>query len=713
MEKNFYPQSPDTIPSNLLELPSTYKSRVIAVLVSIILFVALYLVLVALAAYSVYLAAMMPMMSNFWGILFKFGMIGITIMFFFFTLKFLFKKSNPQSATNVELKEKDHPQLFQFIRNLCDETGAPFPKKIIVNEQINAAVFYNDTILSMFLPVKKNLLIGLGLVNSLNLTEFKAVLAHEFGHFSQRSMKLGSYVYMANRIIHDMVYSRDKWDETLDNWGRSDFRIAIFAWILKAVVWIIRKIMELIYKGINLLHASLSRQMEFNADLVAVSVTGSAQIINALSKLGRSSQAMNMAMSQLSDAADHQLFTRNIFYHQALAEDHLKTNVKGFEDRQPIREVDGNPYLFRADELDVPDMYASHPSNYDRENNAKKVFVDGTNDTRSSWILFDNPEALKELVTQKLYSITSWNPSPNQLKPADEVNNFIQAEMQETSFDPKYHGAYDDRYIHIGEVSDAKKTAKKRYPDLASIEKAYAKLYNKKLKKAMEQRINYYKEQEYLSRAFHAKKSFEFRGTTHKKKEALDLYNKVGDELAEQYQNWFKDFDERVIHVHMAMLFFQKMPVRKEYFKRCHFHRSVQKYNQTLQEIHAKFQEIMGELMQKDELSEYEVDAAERDITELCQGPLATIVQESSNLPMPRFENMDDYGDLGAFLYQGQIIRGGSNLLNETWINKFSEQLSTVQSRCKRVYFKSLGKLISLQEDIREEFVKNTESQEE
>jgi Zn-dependent protease with chaperone function len=37
----------------------------------------------------------------------------------------------------------------------------------------------------MFLPIKKNLQIGLGLVNSLNVSEFKAVMAHEFGHFTQ------------------------------------------------------------------------------------------------------------------------------------------------------------------------------------------------------------------------------------------------------------------------------------------------------------------------------------------------------------------------------------------------------------------------------------------------------------------------------------------------------------------------------------------------
>jgi hypothetical protein len=40
----------------------------------------------------------------------------------------------------------------------------------------------------MFLPVRKKLEIGVGPVNSINASELKAVIAHEFVHFSKRSM---------------------------------------------------------------------------------------------------------------------------------------------------------------------------------------------------------------------------------------------------------------------------------------------------------------------------------------------------------------------------------------------------------------------------------------------------------------------------------------------------------------------------------------------
>ncbi len=40
----------------------------------------------------------------------------------------------------------------------------------------------------MFFPTK-DLVVGIGLINAFNISEFKAVVAHEFGHFSQQKHK--------------------------------------------------------------------------------------------------------------------------------------------------------------------------------------------------------------------------------------------------------------------------------------------------------------------------------------------------------------------------------------------------------------------------------------------------------------------------------------------------------------------------------------------
>ena len=188
---------------------------------------------------------------------------------FLFLLKGLFKGRHVDTARYLPVSEPDHPALFAFLRQLCGDTGAPFPRQVFVDAEVNAAVFYDSSLLSLVLPVRKNLLIGLGLVNVLDLSEFKAVLAHEFGHFSQSSMKVGSYVYTANRVIADMVYGRDAWDNLLRDW-QNGFPPGHLRLGPRGVVWVLRKGLAGIFRVLNFANLALSRQMEFNADLVAV-----------------------------------------------------------------------------------------------------------------------------------------------------------------------------------------------------------------------------------------------------------------------------------------------------------------------------------------------------------------------------------------------------------------------------------------------------------
>ena len=111
------------------------------------------------------------------------------------------------------------------------------PHRVFVSPEVNAADFYQRSLLNLFFPARKNLLIGLGLVNVVNLSEFKAVLAHEFGHFSQSSMKVGTYVYSTNRIIADMVCARDFFDDWLASLCRQEGGLAVAGWILAGSVW--------------------------------------------------------------------------------------------------------------------------------------------------------------------------------------------------------------------------------------------------------------------------------------------------------------------------------------------------------------------------------------------------------------------------------------------------------------------------------------------
>src|SRR5690348_2582185 len=140
-------------------------------------------------------------------------------MVLYFLFKFLFKSSTVNRSAMKEITEKEHPMLFDFLERVARETQTRFPKKAYVSPHVNAFVFYNSNSWSMFLRVRQNLNIGLGLVNCVRISEFKAIIAHEFGHFSQKSMALGSYVYNVHPIIHDMLFDHPEYEDTLMGFG--------------------------------------------------------------------------------------------------------------------------------------------------------------------------------------------------------------------------------------------------------------------------------------------------------------------------------------------------------------------------------------------------------------------------------------------------------------------------------------------------------------
>ena len=249
-----YPASPTNIPKNLTALTPSYQTRAFLAILAIIFFFLLYVALVVSLGFLVHWAFTYDILSvNKLTILGKVGAVAGTVMLFLFTLKFIFKLKNNKPKNRIKLNKETYPELWSFILKICDETGAPKPKSIYADPDVNAYVSYTNMWLSLFLPVKKELTIGLGLVSCVNMSEFKAIMSHEFGHFAQRSMKIGSYIISANTIIHDMIYSRDRWDNILDQWRASDIRLSFAAWIITPVIWIIRQVLALFYQFLNIL----------------------------------------------------------------------------------------------------------------------------------------------------------------------------------------------------------------------------------------------------------------------------------------------------------------------------------------------------------------------------------------------------------------------------------------------------------------------------
>jgi Zn-dependent protease with chaperone function len=454
--QSLYPNSPANVPAFVTEVSPSFKKEVKKVLIAIALFFTVYLVLIALslalAAGCIYAGLYIIVGSgHIIGILAGLGIISMGLLVFFFLIKFIFSVKKFDESDSIPVSETDQPELFSFIRQLTTDTQTRFPGKIIISPEVNACVFYNDSFWSMLFPVKKNLKIGLGLVNSLTLSEFKAVMAHEFGHFSQRSMKLGSFVYNVNKALFNMLYENKDFSRLLEKWGSVHIAVGIFVWITAQIVNGIQKILQLMYGFINKSYMALSREMEFHADAVAASVSGSGNCITALRKIEVSDVCYQAVIQKANEFLAEDAHLENVYQnHDEVMIQYARYNHLPLENNTPVAD-DAFFKKFQLNKVNIKDQWASHPPREDREAHLLQLDTKADKDTRPAMLLFNRQNGFQQEITSLLYKAI---PNEKKKTPIDAAafSKRYRNEVIAYTLPEEYNGFYDNRQMPVMDV---------------------------------------------------------------------------------------------------------------------------------------------------------------------------------------------------------------------------------------------------------------------
>ena len=201
--EHVYPAGPGSVPADLTRPSGAYRTHSWLAMGGLMLFVLLYFALATWFTWTAYrlFASLAHGGDAFWT--FVAGTCSAFLAVFMW--KALVFVKHRHAIDDIEVTAQDQPRLFAFINRLADEAGAPRAHRVFLSPRVNAAVFYDLSVLNLLFPSRKNLEIGLGLVNAVSLGELKAVLAHEFGHFGQRSMAVGRWVYIAQQIAGHII----------------------------------------------------------------------------------------------------------------------------------------------------------------------------------------------------------------------------------------------------------------------------------------------------------------------------------------------------------------------------------------------------------------------------------------------------------------------------------------------------------------------------
>lgn len=447
-----YPPRPDGVPADLTQPTPAYKRSAWLAFASLMGFVALYLGMTGYFGWLVYrlvrdsLTGGNPVAGFFLAL--------PPLFFFLFLVRGLFVVKHKNDPMLVEVREEDEPALLAFVRRVADETGAPRPHRVFLSPRVNAAVFYDLSFWNLLFPSRKNLEIGLGLVNALSLDELKAVVAHEFGHFAQRTMAVGRWVYVAQQIAGHVIATRSWLDKMLAFVSSIDIRIAWIGWIMRLFVWAIRAVLDTAFRAILLAHRALTREMELQADLVAVSVSGSDSLIHALHRLGPADDAWDRAIGFCGAAADRKKPIVDLFAVQARVLDRLRwvlnDDALGATPELPDTGRESHR-VFEAELAQPPRMWSTHPPNLERELNAKRRYLGSRLDARSAWELFRDPEAVRREVT-RTFTQAAFGEVSGEPAAIEETLAKVDEEYARPPLDRRYRGAYLGRSV-VGSVA--------------------------------------------------------------------------------------------------------------------------------------------------------------------------------------------------------------------------------------------------------------------
>jgi len=551
MSQDFvYPITPANVPASVTEPSPAFKKEVSGVMGSILFFFIVYALLLllsaALVAGCVYAGiAIIVNVPRLITIVAGIGLIGVGVMVFIFLVKFLFSVSWYDRSNIIEVKENEQPALFGFIRQLTKDTQTHFPRRIYLSADVNACVFYDSSFWSMFFPVKKNLQIGLGLVNSVNVSEFKAVMAHEFGHFSQRSMKLGSFVYNVNKIIYNMLFDNKGYTSFLQSWASIDGIFAIFASITAGIAQGIQAILRGMYALINKKYMGLSRQMEFHADAVAASVSGSHSLGTALKRIELAASCYDITLQKCDDFFKQNKISHNIYPKQKLVLQKIAEEYK-----LPLQ--NGLPQISdeffknsNTSRINFKDQWASHPSTEDRITHLEELAIPAEIMEESAWVLFTNKEQLQQQLTQKIYEAVQL-PQDAAMVDETEFNNKLNQDATQFSFPEVYNGFYDNRQVAIMETSelDNEPAEAITFDELFTAEHA-----------ALHKKINTTANDIEIVKAINEKridtKSFDFDGAKHSRADAPAVIAKLEVALKEM-KDLQEKLDRQAVHFFLA-----------------------------------------------------------------------------------------------------------------------------------------------------------------
>lgn len=171
----------------------------------------------------------------------------------------------------VLLEACDCPVLFTIINEITGSLGLSRLDHVYLSPDASAAVIVIPRIRNLVsMTGERQLVIGLGFLSQMDDQEIRAVLYHEFGHYVQKNTDGSASVYAVGQIARLLVKTVDDGKTNVWNINMKNMKL-LFSYFVMSVC-----------RNIKTKFTALSRQMEYEADDLAVRYVGKDDLQRAL-----------------------------------------------------------------------------------------------------------------------------------------------------------------------------------------------------------------------------------------------------------------------------------------------------------------------------------------------------------------------------------------------------------------------------------------------
>lgn len=334
---------------------------------------------------------------------------------------FLLRPFLPSVKTQGEeliLNPSNEKVFVELVHRVCDAVSAPYPKEIRISTDVNASASFQSGLLN-HLQHNLVLVIGTPLLAGLSVNQLAGILAHEFGHFNQRSaMRSQQLIWTINNWLYTAANNQDGWNDALGSIStRSNNPIISLAVIMAKMMITITGFVLYVFMYLAVgLSCWLSRQMEFDADSYQISLSGSREFKTTFSQLIKCDYAMQRTFEGCF-GSDQPGLPNNL---TPLFSQYLHNTPKDIEKSISDSLSSGKS-----------SWWDTHPSNHERIEKANTSSVKGIFSCNfPASMLFRDLEGLGKSTTALFYRERGYYPDKNELYDTNELIEQAKGECQ-------------------------------------------------------------------------------------------------------------------------------------------------------------------------------------------------------------------------------------------------------------------------------------------